>query len=376
MKKMFDQIIVGGGVIGCSIAYQLSKRGHCVLVLESEKMGGEASSAAAGMLGAQAEFTEDGALFQFARQSRRLFEELSEELLEETDIDINYVHKGMLKLAFDEQQNQRMDEIAAFQKRMGRPAYILSGKEAGNIEKCVARNVAKGLYLPEDGQVSAPNLNRAFLKAAQNKGTVIQENEKVTRVMVKAGEVCGVETTHHHYYADQVIAATGAFSNGLFPSLPSIIPIKGECLELKLDAPVIQTSISTEGCYIVPKQGGKLVVGATSLPGRDDKEVSVEAVLNLLDKACCMIPGLTEAKINRFWSGIRPGTHDGKPFLGAVPGTEGLYAAMGHYRNGILLSPLTGVYMADLLEGKNVDPLFYKSFKVGRLMRSAERGCR
>lgn len=374
MIKKFDQIIVGGGVIGCSIAYQLSKRGYRVLVLESSTTGCEASNSAAGMLGAQNEFTEEGPLFRFAQDSRRLFKELSDELISETDIDIHYVHKGILKLSFDQQQNRQLEEIEAFQKSMGNPAYILSRAEVLELEPAVTSEVASAVYMPDDGQVSAPDLSKAFFKAAQNRGAVIHENERVVNLLVTDGEIYGVSTIHDTYHADQVVIATGAFSSGLLPETASTIPVKGECLELELDTPVIQATVSSDSCYLVPKQAGKVLVGASSLPGRTDKEISAEAVSMLLKKAFLMVPELSKAGINRLWAGIRPGTSDGKPYLGAVPDVSGLYMSVGHYRNGILLSPITGIYMADLLTGKRVDPSYYESFNAGRVKEFIGKG--
>ena len=374
MIKKFDQIIVGGGVIGCSIAYQLSKRGYRVLVLESSTTGCEASNSAAGMLGAQNEFTEEGPLFRFAQDSRRLFKELSDELISETDIDIHYVHKGILKLSFDQQQNRQLEEIAAFQKSMGNPAYILSRAEVLELEPGVTSEVASAVYMPDDGQVSAPDLGKAFFKAAQNRGAVIHENERVVNLLVTDGEIYGVSTIHDTYHADQVVIATGAFGSGLLPETTSTIPVKGECLELQMENPVIQATVSSDGCYLVPKQGGKVLVGASSLPGRTDKEISARAVSLLLEKAFLMVPELSKASINRLWTGIRPGTSDGKPYMGAVPDVSGLYISVGHYRNGILLSPITGIYMADLITGKRVDPSYYESFNAGRVNEFIGKG--
>lgn len=374
MGGAYDQIIVGGGVIGGSIAYQLSKRGYRVLVLESSKVVSEASSAAAGMLGVQNEFLQDDALFQFALKSRRLFKELADELFSESNIDIQYIHKGTLKLAFDQQQVRQLEKMAAFQNEVGNSAYNLSFEETLQWEKGVSKEMEGALFLPEDGQVSAPDLGKAFFKAAQNRGTVIHEHESVTGLIVKNGEINGVETIHGTYQSGQVVIATGALGSRMLTVPATSFPVKGECLELELDHPVIQSTISAGDCYIVPKRGGKMVVGASSKPGIMDKNVSGDTVLRLLDKSRQMLPQLSEGRLNNFWSGIRPGTFDGRPFLGGVPEVSGLYVSFGHYRNGILLSPVTGTHMADLLEGKQVDPLFDRSFNVVRAKHEVREG--
>ncbi|GIO23809.1 glycine oxidase ThiO [Oceanobacillus sp. J11TS1] len=365
MKKRFDQIIVGGGVIGCSIAYQLAKRGYQVLVLERNQIGCEASSAAAGMLGAQGEFLENSSLFQFAQESRALFKDLSIELLEETGIDIQYIHKGIMKFAFQQQQHHKLTAIAAFQQEVGNPAYMLSIEEAREMEASLTEHVSAVLYLPNDGQVCAPNLTKAFSLAASHHGAVFHEREKVIELIMGEGMIHGVRTTEAAYYAGQVIIATGAFGDELLPDYATL-PVKGECLSLEVEPDLFQTTLWMDGCYLVPKQGGKVIVGASSIPGETDKHVSVASVHRLLSRAQEIVPKLAEAKINGFWAGIRPATADEKPYMGEVPGVLGLYVAKGHYRNGILLSPRTGIYMADLIENKPVHAYYYESFKVNR----------
>ncbi|GAB2557413.1 glycine oxidase ThiO [Gracilibacillus alcaliphilus] len=366
MNKRFDQIIVGGGVIGCSIAYQLAKRGYQVLVVEANQIGSEASSAAAGMLGAQAEFTEDSPLFRLAQESRALFQNLSEELQAEAGIDIQYIHKGMLKLAYDQQQYQQLELMAMFQQAMANPAYLLSAEEARKKEPGLSKDVIAALFLPDDGQVSARHITKAFSLAAIHRGAVLHEQERVNNLLVERKTVRGVQTAQAVYYADQVIITTGAFGDELLAPHYTTRPVKGECLALELEQPLFQSTISMAGCYLVPKHGRKVIVGATSIPGQTNKRVSAAGIHHLLTHAQQMMPQLSAAKLDCYWAGVRPATDDGNPYLGQVPGVSGLYTAKGHYRNGILLSPITGHYMADIIENKPVDPLYEENFKLDR----------
>ncbi|WP_130859784.1 glycine oxidase ThiO [Gracilibacillus phocaeensis] len=366
MKKTFDQIIVGGGVIGCSIAYQLSKRGYQVLIVERDQIGCEASSAAAGMLGAQGEFTQASPLFQFAQESRALFADLSVELWEEAGMDIQYVHKGIMKFAFDQQQYNTLKSLATFQQEAGYPAYLLSTEEARKMEPSLTEELHTVLYLPNDGQVSAYHLTKAFSLAAYRHGVMLHEQEKAVELLRENKKVYGIRTTKGTYYADQVIVATGAFGDDLLPDEYAIIPVKGECLLLESEQRLFQTTLWMDGCYLVPKQGNKVVVGASSIPGKADKHVHAASVQGLLSRAEQMVPQLAEATINCFWAGIRPATADERPYLGEIPGINGLYAAKGHYRNGILLSAITGIYLADLVENKSVRPLYYDFFRGGQ----------
>lgn len=373
MNKQFDQIIVGGGVIGCSIAYQLVKRGYRVLIIERNQVGCEASSAAAGMLGAQGEFTEDSPLFRFAQESRALFQDLSAELQEEAGIDIQYRHKGIMKLAFHQQQYNKLKTIAAFQREAGNAAYLLSVEEARKMEPSLTDNLRAILYLPNDGQVSARHLTKAFCLAACHHGAVLHEQEKVSELLMEAGKFHGVRTTEAIYHAEQVIVATGAFGDELLSADYSVIPVKGECLLLELKQQLFQSTLWMDGCYLVPKQGKKVIVGASSIPDKTDKHVRAASVQKLLSRAQKMVPELAEARVREYWAGVRPGTVDELPYLGEIPGVAGLYAAKGHYRNGILLSPITGIYMADLIENKPVSPLYDDCFHVSRQANKLEK---
>ncbi|CEI81826.1 glycine oxidase ThiO [Oceanobacillus oncorhynchi subsp. incaldanensis] len=373
MNKQFDQIIVGGGVIGCSIAYQLAKRGNRVLVIERNQIGCEASSAAAGMLGAQGEFTEDSPLFRFAHESRALFKNLSEELKEASGVDIQYIHKGIMKLAFHQQQYSKLQSVASFQREAGNPAYLLSVEEAKKMEPSLTENLRAVLYLPDDGQVSARHLTKAFSLAASHYGAVLHEQESVNELLIENETVYGVRTTEAIYEAVQVIVATGAFGDELLPADYAAIPVKGECLLLELDQKLFQSTLWMDGCYLVPKQGKKVIVGASSIPGKMDKHVHAASVQRLLSRAQKMVPELAEARIRKMWAGIRPSTADELPYLGEIPGIPGLYAAKGHYRNGILLSPITGIYMADLIENKPVSPLYYDCFHADRQNKKLEK---
>ncbi|GEN86071.1 glycine oxidase ThiO [Oceanobacillus sojae] len=373
MKKQFDQIIVGGGVISCSIAYQLAKRGYRVLIVERDQIGCEASSAAAGMLGAQGEFAEKSPLFQFAQESRALFKDLSKELYEKSGIDIQYIHKGIMKLAFHQHQCNKLKTIAAFQREEDNPAYLLSVEEARKMEPGLTENLHAVLYLPNDGQVSARHLTEAFTLAAYHHGAALREQEKVIELLIENGAVHGVRTTKGAYYADQIVIATGAFGDELLPEDYGTIPVKGECLLLELEENLFQTTLWMDGCYLVPKQGEKVIVGASSIPDKTDKHVHAASVHKLLSRAQKMVPRLGEARISSFWAGVRPATADELPYLGEVPDVAGLYTAKGHYRNGILLSPITGIYMADLIENKPVNPFYYDSFSLNRQGNKLEK---
>ncbi|WP_208590002.1 glycine oxidase ThiO [Gracilibacillus suaedae] len=364
MNKLYDQIIVGGGVMGVSIAYQLSKRGYKVLLIEENKIAAEASSAAAGMLGVQMEFEQDSPLFQFAKESRELYADLAEELLQESGIDIQLIEKGALKLVYHQDELDTLKRIASFQTEQGAEAKVIS---PGSIpEKEMTTDFYAALYCPREGQVSAPHVTKGFAKAAEHYDAVIMEQTKVDDIIIENGKVTGVKTDEKTYTADGVIITCGFKSSYFSRYMQELIPVKGECLSVVTKKPLIQSTIFTEGCYLVPKRGNRIIIGATSKSNQTDKEVKVASVLHLLSRAKQILPALNRATIDKIWAGIRPLTKDGFPYLGEVPDVSGLYVATGHYRNGILLAPRTALFMADMIEGKSVDPIYLDTFSLRR----------
>ncbi|MCD1260524.1 glycine oxidase ThiO [Paenibacillus athensensis] len=354
MSRMDDVIVIGGGVIGCSIAYQLAGRGLAVTVLERGRLGGEATAAAAGMLGAQAEMDETGPLFQLSRWSRSLFPQLAEELGALTGIGIGLVREGLLHLAVDEAQEQELRARAALQRAAGETAAWLDAAEAVRLEPALSRELRGALYLPSDGQVEAPQLARALAAGAALRGARLREYAQAQELLVERGRVVGVLTDDGPRYAERVVAAAGVWSgrllSGIGAELP-LAPVKGECFSVLASPGLLRRTLFTPGCYIVPKAGGRLVVGATMQPGSYDRRVSLAGIAGLMQTAQRLLPAIGEAEWERAWSGLRPQSADGLPYLGAVPGYEGLYVAAGHYRNGILLAPATGVWLAALVAG-------------------------
>ncbi|MBS8265867.1 glycine oxidase ThiO [Mesobacillus boroniphilus] len=358
MDNTYDAIIIGGGINGSSIAFQLAKRGRKVAVLERERLACKSSGAAAGILGAQTELTEDGPLFEFARKSRTMFPELVKELEELSGVPTGYQNKGMYKVAATEDQLLELKDLIEFQTRAGEKAEWLPNNELLKHEPNVSSSLLGAMYIPNDGQVDARGLSLAFAKAAMVLGAEFFEYTSVNDFILQGDKVIGVQTDQGPIHSEAVVAATGAWSKFLFEktglSIP-ISPVKGECFSAIAKKPLINGTVFSHGCYIVPKQSGRLVVGATMKPNTFDEKVTVSAISALMEKAQLLVPGIADAELERAWAGIRPLSDDGLPFLGEHPSYRGLYIAAGHFRNGILLSPATGELMADLLDGKVED---------------------
>ncbi|WP_438350034.1 glycine oxidase ThiO [Paenibacillus sp. FA6] len=367
--KQLDAIIIGGGVIGSSIAYHMSARGMNVILLERDRLGSQASNAAAGMLAAQAEMTEVGPMFDLARASRALFPKLATDLRELTGIDIGLKRKGLLRVAVTEADVTEIQRTLAFQKTVGEQAEWLSLEQVKQREPGISSDLLGAMLVEEDGQVDAPELCLAFAKAAAALGAQIKEFTEVKSLIYAHGRMTGVVTSEGTVHADQVIIASGTWSGPLLEQAGltcPIYPVKGECFSVLSHTPLLQSTIFSHGCYLVPKKGGRLVVGATATAHSYDRKVTLKGISKLLESAKQLLPGIVETEWERAWSGLRPQTLDGLPYLGEHPSLKGLYVAAGHYRNGILLSPMTGKLVADWAEGKTEKVLSLEAFRVDR----------
>ncbi|MGG4267195.1 glycine oxidase ThiO [Peribacillus simplex] len=371
MNSIYDAIIVGGGVIGGSIAFQLAKRGKKVLLLEKDRMASKASSAAAGMLGAQAELDADSPLFTLASRSRGMFSPLSEELKDISGIDIELVNKGMFKVALTDDQVAEMKNMIKVQQDAGLEAEWLSTADIRKSEPLLSDEIKGAMYIPKDGQVSATRLSLAFTKSAAALGVDIREFVQVSDFRTENGSVKGVVTNIGEFSSENVIVASGAWSDFLLKKSGihlDTYPVKGECFSVLTDRPLLQKTIFSHGCYLVPKVGGRIIVGATVKANTFDQKVSMEGISTLIEKATRLLPAIKGTEWEKTWAGIRPQTGDGLPYFGEHPAYKGLFIATGHYRNGILLSPITGVLIADLVERKTNPE--WSAFRLNRSIQT------
>lgn len=356
MRRHFDSLIVGGGIIGSSIAFQLAKRGYKVAVLEKGRVAGKASGAAAGILGTQTELTEDDPLFRMACKSRSMYRSLIPELEDLSQLHIGWRNKGTYKVAVNQDQERELKRSIERQAVLGERAVWLSIEELLKREPSLSSELRGAMYIPDDGQLEAKELSLAFAKASVSLGAEFFEFTNVVDFILQEGKVLGVKTTAGEFLADSVVAASGAWSREVLErtglSLP-IIPVKGECFSVIPESPLIQGTIFSHGCYLVPKCSGRVLVGATVKVNTFDEKVTIEGISSLMAKAQALVPGIGKAEWERAWAGIRPQSADGQPFLGEHPAYKGLYIATGHFRNGILLAPVTGELIADLIVGKS-----------------------
>ncbi|MBM6617750.1 glycine oxidase ThiO [Bacillus suaedaesalsae] len=354
MNSKHDVIIVGGGIIGHSISYSLSKKGMKTLVIEKGKINKRATSAAAGMLAALSEVTDESPLYDIARTSRNMFPKLRDELYENTGIDIELIQQGMLNIAHTEEDAAKLIKMTQFHQSKGEAACWVPTTELNELEPNLSSTICGAMFASNDGHVSPLKLATAFAEGAKNYGGRLLEFTEVTELLIQNERVVGVKTYTDEFYSKNVVIAGGAWASHLLKDLP-IFPVKGECFSVTSQEKLITKTIFSDECYIVPKQGNRYIVGATVIQGTYDERVNVAGIHSLLNKAINLLPKLKEAKWEKVWAGIRPQTIDELPFIDEHPTLKGVYVAAGHYRNGILLSPITGERIANLITGEYVN---------------------
>lgn len=334
---------MGGGVVGCSVAYHLASAGVAVTLLERDDLAAHASGAAAGMLAPIGESSGDGPFFRLALRSLGRFPALTAELREQSGIDPQYVPSGMLRVASGDREATELRERA--ERQTGHGLEWLSPEAARDREPLLASNLLGALWSPREGHVYSPSLARAYAGAAARLGARIETGVAVVGLLRSGERVTGVRTTTGERTAGHVVLCAGVWTRfcaeWLDLRLP-LVPVRGQILALDAPRPTLRSIVWGEGAYLVPKLNGSVVVGATEEQVGFDCRVTAGGVASLLRAAPRFVPALADCGFRTAWAGLRPDTPDHLPVLGPVPGIEGLTLAAGHYRNGVLLSPVTG----------------------------------
>lgn len=363
-----DIAIIGGGVMGCAVALRLAQRGLAVTVIERGIPGAEASSAAAGILGPQMESEHPGPLLELGLRSRALYPALAVELHDATGIDIGYVRSGVLAVAFDAAQEADLGARRTWQLARGLRVETLPAESLRAIEPAISPAVLGGLRFADDAQVNARDLARALSQAAASAGARFLQGRYVRRVVTERGAAVGVELDGEILPAAAVVVAAGSWSGlveGAGVPTQVVRPARGQMVSIETRPPIFRHVISVHGRgYLVPRRDGSVLAGSTMEMAGFRKEVTVAGLAQILTLAHQLVPALADAPVAATWSNFRPYTEDHLPVLG-LTGVRGLVLATGHFRNGILLAPITGQAIAELVAGGN--PGFdLGPFSVGR----------
>jgi glycine oxidase len=346
-----DCIVIGGGVMGCAVALRLAQAGVKTLVLERSIPGAEASSAAAGILAAQEEAAGPGPLFDLCIFSRAMFPALAAELLVATGLDVMLRDTGLLSACFDERDRADLERRYAYQRDLGLRAAWIGGDEARRIEPSLSPDVVGALHFPDDGQVDPPALLRALSHAAARAGVEFLSGAHVRRVVADGGRVAGVEVEGERIGARAVVLAAGSWSSlveggGLPPR--AVRPLRGQIAQLETRPPAIRGTIVVRGGYVVGRADGRVLAGSTMEQVGFDKRVTAAGLRHVLDVAVRLAPALAQAPVTATWANFRPTTEDQLPVIGETS-VHGLVVATGHFRNGILLAPITADIVRDLV---------------------------
>jgi glycine oxidase len=339
--KTWDVIVIGGGIIGLSLAIELRKKSTRVLVVERGEPGREASHAAAGML-ADCGMEIPSALQTLATASARMYPEFVHELQDESGIDVDLRDQGTILFLASE---TAADQAVLSTERL--PPERLT-----ELEPALADSNRPAIYLQERS-VDPRALTLAALKAAKHREVDMATGTKVTGILISEGKASGVTTNRTIYGAPAIVNCAGAWAGELEPHPFPIRPVKGQMLSI-VGGPVIKHVNRAPEVYLVPRSDGRLLIGATVEEAGYDKRTEVDAIQRLHDAAVGLVPGLSQARRHEAWAGLRPGTPDDLPILGATS-TPGYFAATGHFRDGILLAPVTALLMAQVIMGVKPD---------------------
>ncbi|MFE9627507.1 glycine oxidase ThiO [Streptomyces sp. NPDC006527] len=358
-SRTSDVLVVGGGIIGLVTAWRAAQRGFATAVVDPEP-GGGAAQVAAGMLAAVTELHYgEQTLLGLNLASARRYPDFAAELTEATGQDLGYRRSGTLAVALDADDRAHLRELHALQQRSGLESQWLSGRECRRLEPMLAPGVRGGLRVDGDHQIDPRRLAGALVTACERAGVVFHRTW-AERLSVVAGRAAGVLTrAGTPLAAGQVVLAAGSLSGRLagVPDavLPPVRPVKGQVLRLTVPrryAPFLTRTVRAvvrgSHVYLVPRENGELVVGATSEELGWDTTVTAGGVYELLRDAHELVPGITELPLTETRAGLRPGSPDNAPLLGPTE-LDGLLLATGHYRNGVLLTPVTGDVMAHAL---------------------------
>ena len=365
-------VVVGAGAIGCAVAWELAERGADVRVLDGGAAAGAATAAAGGMLAPLAEARQPGPFLDLALRSAELYPRFVDRLQDRTGMDVEYRGGGKLQLALDPAETASLESKQRWATELGHDVELLDGESARALEPAIAPATRAALLIRGEHRVDPVLLGAALRRAAEEAGARMRDDARVRAVRSVAGRVHAIDlASGERIEAGRVVIAAGCWSGsiaGLPRELP-VFPVRGQMLELR-GGPTLAHVVQSSGCYLIPRDDGRIVVGSTTEHVGYDTAPTDEGIERLRAAARAAVPELAHAQLERAWAGLRPGTPDELPILGADPEVEGLCYATGHYRNGILLAPATACALGALLLG-DASPIDLTPFSVARFRSPA-----
>ena len=361
-------IVVGGGVIGLLTAYKLAAAGTSVMLVEASGTGTEASWAGGGIVSPLYPWRYSPAVTALAHWSQDFYPQLGERLLEETGVDPEVHVTGLYWLDLHDEA-----EALSWAERYGRPLTSVSMETVRQAVPSLGEGYERAVYMEGVANIRNPRLLRALREALRQLPNVtVIEQCPVEGFLRDGSRIVGVQTAQGEIRAERVVVAAGAWSGELLATLGLALPVKpmkGQMILFKCAEDFLPSMVLAKRRYAIPRRDGHVLVGSTLEDVGFDKTPTEDALDSLRATAVELLPALADAEVVRHWAGLRPGSPDGVPYIGEVPGFEGLWLNCGHFRNGLVLAPASCRLLADLMLGRTptLDPAPYAV--AGRLQQ-------
>jgi glycine oxidase len=378
VPPQFDAAIIGGGVIGCAIAWRLGQAGLRTVVIERGELGREASWAAGGMLAPLAEADYADAFFDLAVASRAMYADFAAELRSLTEIDIEYRTEGTLYLAFTDEDEDELEHRWQWQRATGLQIKKLDAAGVQKLEPILHPALRWALKFPDDHQVDNRRLMTALVAAARKAGVAFWTQTEATEILIANSQVAGLATARGEIKTKTVILAAGCWS-GLLRTNDEramkdffVAPVRGQMVALEMPMPALRHVVYSRNAYLVPRLSGHIIAGSTTEQVGYDKQTTASGIASIIERAVAIAPALAKQAVQETWAGLRPKTKDDWPILGVDPQISGLIYATGHYRNGILLTPITAQAVSDLVTSGD-SPVNISPFSLARFTYDLRR---
>lgn len=379
--RSYDAIIVGGGLIGTAIALELARNDLRVALFDAQEPGQEASWASAGILSPAPENPGMISLVPIGQASLAIYRDYIATVEELSGITTGYRARGTIEALFSQHAREELNTIVALHRGLGLQAEAISAKEAREMEPALSEEVAAAVLRPEEASVDNRLLAKALLEASKRSGVEVHAGAGVQSIWREGTRCAGASVQGEKISAKFTIIAAGSFSSQIagVEEYAPVIPAKGQMLSLRCDAAKIDRVLWSERIYIVPRNDGRILCGATVEHVGFDRAVTAGGIHSNLNGAIEMAPVLAQASVEETWAGLRPDTPDHLPILGPTD-LEGLFIATGHFRSGVLLTPITAKLMAEFVAGKtpSVDcsrfnPMRFRAAKESARVSGAAR---
>jgi glycine oxidase len=355
-RSELKAIVIGGGIIGCSVAWRLAAEGVATTVLERGRIGQEASWAAAGMIAPQAEAEGPGLFFDFCMKARDAFDGIVDRLVRDGGVDPEYDRAGILYVALDGDERAQLERRARWQRSVGALLEELSGAEARRVEPMLSPETVYAIHMPTNRRTDNRKLTHAYAAAARKAGAEFVEGARVEGLALRGERAIGVLMDGGSIReADVVVNAAGAWAGeirGLEADRVKLHPVRGQILCFEVAPGTIGPALFSLRGYVVPRRDGRLLAGSTMEEAGYNKIVTLAGLDKIARGAAAIVPTLGAAAFREAWAGLRPATRDLMPVLGFSPSVSNVLWAAGHFRSGILLSAITGEIIADLVQGR------------------------